>query len=98
MLVLVNLTLQLSLLLLGSRRRYSVKTWIRIIIWFSYLGADSVATIALGAFPIIKEILVMAMIANYKMSSQHSGHHFYCCILADKTQLHLTQYKTMNYG
>ena len=47
MLVLVNLTLQLSLLLLGSRRRYSVKTWIRIIIWFSYLGADSVATIAL---------------------------------------------------
>ncbi|KAL4607640.1 hypothetical protein ACB092_09G190100 [Castanea dentata] len=47
-LVLVSLTLQLSLLLLGSRRRYSVKTWIRIIIWFSYLGADSVATIALG--------------------------------------------------
>ena len=47
-LVLVSLTLQLSLLLLGSRRRYSVKTWIRIIIWFSYLGADSVAAIALG--------------------------------------------------
>uniref|UniRef100_A0A7N2MX89 Flavodoxin-like domain-containing protein n=1 Tax=Quercus lobata TaxID=97700 RepID=A0A7N2MX89_QUELO len=47
-LVLVSLTLQLSLLLLGSWRRYSVKTWIRIIIWFSYLAADSVATIALG--------------------------------------------------
>ncbi|KAL4652141.1 hypothetical protein ACB092_01G211400 [Castanea dentata] len=47
-LVIVSLTLQLSLLLLGSRRRYSVETWIRIIIWFSYLGADSVATIALG--------------------------------------------------
>ena len=47
-LVLVSLTLQLSLLLLASRRRYSVKTWIRIIIWFSYLGADSVAAIALG--------------------------------------------------
>ncbi|KAM3749637.1 hypothetical protein ACB098_05G201400 [Castanea mollissima] len=47
-LVLVSLTLQLSLLHLGSRRRYSVKTWIRVFLWFSYLGADSVATIALG--------------------------------------------------
>lgn len=48
MLVLVSLTLQLSLLHLGSCRRYSVNTWIRIFLWFAYLGADSVATVALG--------------------------------------------------
>ena len=48
MLVLVSLTLQLSLLHLGSRRRYCVKTWLRVFLWFSYLGADSVATVALG--------------------------------------------------
>ena len=47
-LVLVSLTLQLSLLHLGSRRRYSVKTWLRVFLWLAYLGADSVATVALG--------------------------------------------------
>ena len=47
--VLVSLTLQLSLLHLGSRRRYRVKIWLRIVLWFSYLSADSVATVALGA-------------------------------------------------
>ena len=48
MLVLVSLTLQQTLLHLGSRRRYSVETWIRICLWFLYLSADSVATVALG--------------------------------------------------
>ncbi|KAK7859372.1 hypothetical protein CFP56_006898 [Quercus suber] len=48
MLVLVSLTLQLCLLHFGSRRRYSVKTWLRVFLWLSYLGADSVATVALG--------------------------------------------------
>ena len=48
MLVLVSLTLQLSLLHFGSRRRYSVKTWLRVFLWLSYLVADSVATFALG--------------------------------------------------
>ena len=47
-LVLVSLTLQLFLLHLGSRRRYSVKTRFKIILWFFYLSADSVATVALG--------------------------------------------------
>ncbi|KAK7841676.1 hypothetical protein CFP56_015098 [Quercus suber] len=47
-LVLVSLTLQLSLLHFGSRRRYSVKTWLRVFLWLSYLVADSVATTALG--------------------------------------------------
>ena len=47
-LVLVSLTLQLCLLHFGSRRRYSVKTWLRVFLWLSYVGADSVATVALG--------------------------------------------------
>ncbi|KAL0012703.1 hypothetical protein SO802_007811 [Lithocarpus litseifolius] len=47
-LVLVSLTLQLSLLHFGSRRRYSVKTWLRGFLWLAYLVADSVATVALG--------------------------------------------------
>ena len=47
--VLVSLTLQLFLLHLGSRRRYSVKIWLRIVLWLSYLIADSLATVALGA-------------------------------------------------
>ncbi|KAM3749638.1 hypothetical protein ACB098_05G201500 [Castanea mollissima] len=47
-LVLVSLTLQLSLLHFGSRRRYSDKTWLRVFLWLAYLGADSVATVALG--------------------------------------------------
>ncbi|KAL4628886.1 hypothetical protein ACB092_05G270100 [Castanea dentata] len=47
-LVLVSLTLQLSLLHFGSRRRYSAKTWLRVFLWLAYLGADSVATVALG--------------------------------------------------
>ena len=48
LLVLVSLTLQLCLLHFGSRRRYSDKTWTRVFLWFSYLGADTVATVALG--------------------------------------------------
>ena len=47
-LVLVSLTLQLCLLHFGCRRRYSAKTWLRVFLWLSYLGADSVAVIALG--------------------------------------------------
>ncbi|XP_050289084.1 uncharacterized protein LOC126727453 [Quercus robur] len=34
-LVLVSLTLQLCLLHFGSRRRYSVKTWLRVFLWLS---------------------------------------------------------------
>ena len=47
--VLVSLTLQLCLLHLGSSRRFTVKIWLRIFLWFSYQSADSVATVALGA-------------------------------------------------
>ena len=47
-LVLVSLTLQLFLFHFGRQRRYNVKTWIHIFLWFCYLVADSVATVALG--------------------------------------------------
>ena len=47
-LVLVSLTLQLCLLHFGCRRRYNAKTWLSVFLWLSYVGADSVATVALG--------------------------------------------------
>ena len=48
LLVLLSLTLQLSLFHFGRQRRYNVKIRIHIFMWFCYLMADSVATIALG--------------------------------------------------
>ena len=47
-LVLLSLSLQLSLLYCGRRRRYKVEARIHIFLWFCYLVADSVATVALG--------------------------------------------------
>ena len=47
-LVLLSLSLQLSLLYCGRRRRYKVEPRIHIFLWICYLVADSVATIALG--------------------------------------------------
>ncbi|KAK3220393.1 hypothetical protein Dsin_014363 [Dipteronia sinensis] len=46
--VLFSLTLQVLLILLGNRRKYSNKLWIRIVVWSAYITADSVATFALG--------------------------------------------------
>ena len=48
LLVLLSLTLQLSLFHFGRQRRYNVKIRIHIFMWFCYIMADSVATIALG--------------------------------------------------
>ncbi|OMP07613.1 hypothetical protein COLO4_07185 [Corchorus olitorius] len=48
LMVLSSLTVQVILLFLGSRRKYSVKSWLRIILWFTYLIADWIATAALG--------------------------------------------------
>lgn len=47
-LVLISLALQISLIHFGSRRKYNVKWKIRIFLWFAYLLADWVATVALG--------------------------------------------------
>ena len=33
---------------LGNRRKYTSKSWIRIVLWCAYLTADWVATVALG--------------------------------------------------
>ncbi|GMY32478.1 hypothetical protein FCV25MIE_27720 [Fagus crenata] len=46
-LVLFSHTLQLSLFPF-QQRRYSVKPWVHIFLWFCYLVADSVATFTLG--------------------------------------------------
>ncbi|KAL9422974.1 hypothetical protein AB3S75_035122 [Citrus x aurantiifolia] len=46
--VLLSLTLQIVLVVLGNRRKFDSKLWIRIVVWSAYLAADSVATFALG--------------------------------------------------
>ncbi|KAL4625322.1 hypothetical protein ACB092_05G016900 [Castanea dentata] len=47
-LVLLSLTLQTILIILGNRRKYISRSWIRIVLWCAYLTADWVATVALG--------------------------------------------------
>ncbi|XP_042484257.1 uncharacterized protein LOC122064597 [Macadamia integrifolia] len=48
-LVLLSLLLQVLLIFFGSSRKYTVSIWVRIILWLSYLSAETVATTALGA-------------------------------------------------
>ena len=47
-LVLFSLFLQIVLILLGKRRKYIPKNWIRIFLWVAYLSADWIATVSLG--------------------------------------------------
>ncbi|XP_076901099.1 uncharacterized protein LOC143555439 [Bidens hawaiensis] len=47
-LVLLSLTLQVSLIHSGHRRKYIARRRIRIFIWCAYLMADWIATVALG--------------------------------------------------
>ncbi|KAL7241141.1 hypothetical protein ACSBR2_006715 [Camellia fascicularis] len=47
-LVLVSLTLQIILFIFGNCRKYMSLKWINIFVWLAYLGADSIATFALG--------------------------------------------------
>lgn len=46
--VLLSLTLQILLIILGPRRKHSPRLLIRIVVWSAYLAADAVATFALG--------------------------------------------------
>ncbi|KAF7811675.1 DUF594 family protein [Senna tora] len=46
--VLVSLFLQIVLILLGNRRKHTANNWLQFILWFTYLSADWVATVALG--------------------------------------------------
>ncbi|XP_020232190.1 uncharacterized protein LOC109812611 [Cajanus cajan] len=46
--VLSSLIFQITLVLLGNKRKHRTSTWLRITLWFSYLLADWLATISLG--------------------------------------------------
>lgn len=47
-LLLLSLILQLVLIILGNRRKYNRGSFIIIVVWFTYLVADSIATFTLG--------------------------------------------------
>ncbi|XP_058770146.1 uncharacterized protein LOC131643833 isoform X1 [Vicia villosa] len=47
-LVAVSLFLQILLIFLGNRRKYIVSKRLKLLIWFTYLSADWIATVALG--------------------------------------------------
>ncbi|CBI36721.3 unnamed protein product, partial [Vitis vinifera] len=46
--VLLSLSLQILLILLGNRRKYTAKSWVGVIIWLAYLSADWLATVSIG--------------------------------------------------
>ncbi|KAK2651461.1 hypothetical protein Ddye_011317 [Dipteronia dyeriana] len=46
--VLISLFIHVLLSILGNRRKYNRKLWIRILVWSAYTAADSVAIFALG--------------------------------------------------
>ena len=48
LLILCSLNLQLTLVILGGRRRYIRGIWIGVIVWSSYLMVDWVAAFAVG--------------------------------------------------
>ncbi|KAM3694123.1 hypothetical protein ACB098_07G034100 [Castanea mollissima] len=47
-LILLSLTSQIVLVLLGKRRKYNAQPWIRFTVWSTYLIADSIALMAAG--------------------------------------------------
>ncbi|KAK4838868.1 hypothetical protein QYF36_017152 [Acer negundo] len=46
--ILLSLSLQIILVTFGSRRKFTARSWIRIVVWSAYLTADWVAAVALG--------------------------------------------------
>ncbi|TXG68381.1 hypothetical protein EZV62_003316 [Acer yangbiense] len=46
--ILLSLSLQIILVTFGSRRKFTARSWIRIVVWSAYLTADWVASVALG--------------------------------------------------
>ncbi|KAK1577972.1 hypothetical protein Q3G72_026542 [Acer saccharum] len=46
--ILFSLSLQIILVTFGSRRKFTARSWIRIVVWSAYLTADWVASVALG--------------------------------------------------
>ncbi|KAI4331306.1 hypothetical protein MLD38_029502 [Melastoma candidum] len=48
LMVLVSLALQVILMFLGNRRKFSPKVSMRVVVWCAYISADSIAGVALG--------------------------------------------------
>ncbi|KAI6707444.1 hypothetical protein NL676_010406 [Syzygium grande] len=48
LLILLSLFLQLTLVTQGFRRKSIYRYWIRVVVWTTYLSADSIATLTLG--------------------------------------------------
>ncbi|XP_044478632.1 uncharacterized protein LOC123205678 [Mangifera indica] len=46
--VMLSLILQIVLIILGNRRKYNHKGWLKFVLWCVYLSADSIATASLG--------------------------------------------------
>ncbi|KAJ7963282.1 DUF594 family protein [Quillaja saponaria] len=46
--VVLSLSIQSILIMLGNRRKYLSKDWLRFILWVAYLTADWLATVSLG--------------------------------------------------
>ncbi|KAF8392018.1 hypothetical protein HHK36_022358 [Tetracentron sinense] len=46
--VVISLFLQVVLIVMGKRRKYTARNRVRIILWLAYLSADWVATVSLG--------------------------------------------------
>ncbi|KAK1578092.1 hypothetical protein Q3G72_027437 [Acer saccharum] len=46
--ILLSLFLQIILITFGSRRKFTARSWHRIVVWSAYLTADWVAAVALG--------------------------------------------------
>ncbi|XP_044498115.1 uncharacterized protein LOC123220150 [Mangifera indica] len=70
--VLLSLLLQIVLIIMGNRRKYSHNLWTRIVVWCAYLGADAIATLALG--------VLSNNLADFYL--ENSG-----CIVDSKTEL-----------
>ncbi|TXG68386.1 hypothetical protein EZV62_003321 [Acer yangbiense] len=55
--ILLSLFLQIILVTFGSRRKFTARSWSRIVVWSAYLTADWVAAVAMGnlafSFPLI---------------------------------------------
>lgn len=48
MFIILSLVLQILMFMLGNRRKYVCKLWIRIFLWCAYLLADGLAVVSLG--------------------------------------------------
>ncbi|XP_030961382.1 uncharacterized protein LOC115982803 [Quercus lobata] len=46
--IILSLTIQIVLVILGNRRKYIAGIWIRFIVWSAYLLGDSIAAMAAG--------------------------------------------------